>query len=136
MRSCARAPRSARLDFRDGQAEAGEARIGFRDDGSAERLDATGGFVLTTLNGGRLGSPTAAVEFDEHNQPRHGHLEGGVTMDSMRGSDTAHTVNVHGASPTAELEFNGRGELRHAHLERGVTFESEATGREVGGISD
>ena len=120
--------RSARLDFRDSEAEASEARIQFREDGSAEHLNATGGFVLTTVNGGRLASPTAAMDFDEHNQPRHGHLEGGVTMDS------AHTdSNVHGRSPMAELDFNAQGELRHAHLERGVTLESEAIGREAGG---
>ncbi len=126
--------RSARLEYRDGEADAGEARIGFRDDGSAERLDATGGFVLTTLNGGRLASPTAAMEFDEHNQPRRGHLEGGVTMDSKRGNDAAHVGSiVHGTSPTADLNFGAQGELRHAHLERGVTFENDATGGEAAG---
>lgn len=123
--------RSAKLDYRGGQADASEARIGFREDGSAERLDATSGFVLTTLNGGRLTSPTALIEFDEHNQPRHGHLEGGVTVESKRGSDAAHPENViHGSSPTAELDFNTQGQLRHAHLERGVSFESEENARE------
>ena len=24
------------------------------------------------------------MDFDEHNQPRHGHMEGGVTMDSVK----------------------------------------------------
>lgn len=120
--------RSAKLEYRAGQADAGEARIGFREDGSAKHLDATNGFVLTTLNGGRLASPAAAMEFDEHNQPRHGHLEGGVTVESKRGSDAAQTENkIHGSSPTAELDFNTQGHLRHAHLERGVTFESEQT---------
>ena len=76
--------RAATLEYREGQAEAAQARVLFRDDGSAAHLDATGGFVLTTATGGRLASPTAAMDFDEHNQPRLGHLEGGVILDSKQ----------------------------------------------------
>ena len=120
--------RAATLEYRGGQADASQTRIVFRDDGSAARLDATGGFALTTATGGRLASPTAAMDFDKHNQPRHGHLEGGVTMDSAQEGRT-----VHGASPTAELDFTAQGQLRHAHLERGVTMQSEATSLEATG---
>jgi lipopolysaccharide export system protein LptA len=119
---------AATLEYRDGEASAARAKIAFRDDGSAARLDATGGFALNTAAGGRLTSPLAAMDFDEHNQPRHGHLEGGVTMDSAREGRT-----VHGASPTAELDFTTKGQLRHAHLERGVTFASEETSAEAAG---
>ncbi len=118
--------RAAVLKYRNGEADAVDARIVFRDDGSAVRLDATDGFTLTTATGGRLASPTAAMDFDEHNQPRQGHLEGGVTMDSAQEGRT-----VHGTSPTAELEFNAQGQLRHAHLERGVAFESVETRKET-----
>ena len=120
--------RAATLDYREGQADAAQARILFRDDGSAAHLDATGGFVLTTAAGGRLASPTAAMDFDEHNQPRHGHLEGGVILDSKQeGASAQEGRTVHGASPTAELDFTVQGQLRHAHLERGVTMQSEAS---------
>jgi lipopolysaccharide export system protein LptA len=121
--------RAATLEYRNGEADAAQARIAFRDDGSAARLDATDGFTLTTATGGRLASPTAAMDFDEHNQPRHGHLEGGVTMDSAEEGRT-----VHGTSPTADMDFNAQGQLRHAHLERGVAFESvEARTEGAGG---
>jgi len=120
--------RGAVLKYRNGEADAVDARIVFRDDGSAVRLDATDGFTLTTATGGRLASPTAAMDLDEHNQPRQGHLEGGVTMDSAQEGRT-----VHGTSPTAELEFNAQGQLRHAHLERGVAFESVETRKEAAG---
>ena len=60
------------------------------------------------------------MDFDEHNQPRHGHLEGGVRMDSVSGNR-----QMHGTSPTVELEFTKQGELRLAHLERGVEMHSE-----------
>jgi lipopolysaccharide export system protein LptA len=118
--------REATLEYREGHADAAQARVLFRDDGSAARLEATGGFVLTTATGGRLASPTAAMDFDEHNQPRTGHLEGGVFLDSKQEGASAQEVRtVHGASPTADLDFAAQGQLRHAHLERGVTMQSE-----------
>jgi lipopolysaccharide export system protein LptA len=111
--------------YRNGEATAVEAAILFRDDGSAVRLDAHNGFTMTSATGAHIAAPTATLDFNEKSQPRHGHLEGGVTMDSTRDGR-----QVHGASPTAELEFTADGDLHHAHLERGVWFESnqDATG--------
>ena len=126
--------RASTLQYRDGQANAAEARILFRDDGSAAHLDATGGFALTTATGGRLASPVAAMDFDEHNQPRRGHLEGGVTLDSIQeGNGAQPSRTVHGASPNADLDFNAQGQLRHAHLERGVAMQSEEASQDAAG---
>jgi len=111
----------ATAEYRNGRATATTAKILFREDGSAVRLDAISGFTLATNSGGHLAAPTGTLEFDEHNQPHHGHLEGGVRMDSVTTGR-----QVHGTSPTAELEFSANGELRHAHLERGVDFASDA----------
>jgi lipopolysaccharide export system protein LptA len=112
--------RTATADYRDGEATASEAKLLFREDGSAIRLDASNGFTLATATGSHLAAPTGALEFNEHNQPRHGHLEGGVRMDSA-----SEGRQMHGTTPTAELEFTEKGELRHAHLERDVEMESE-----------
>ncbi|MGA2205591.1 MAG: LptA/OstA family protein [Terracidiphilus sp.] len=114
--------RAAEADYHGGKANAAQATILFREDGSVERLDATDSFTLATAAGGRLAAPVAQMDFDEHNQPQRGRLEGGVTMDSARGGRT-----VHGRSPTAELAFTARGLLKSAHLERGVALESEET---------
>ena len=111
---------AATADYRGGEATAAEAKILFRQDGSAVRLDATNGFTLATATGGHVAAPTGSMDFDEHNQPRHGHLEGGVRLDSARG-----TRQIHGNSPAAELEFTNQGQLRHAHLERSVEMTSE-----------
>ena len=115
--------REAVADYQGGQAKAGDAKVLFREDGSAVRLDAMNGFTLATTTGGHLAAPSGHMEFDEHNQPRHGHMEGGVTMDSV--SEAAGSRRqMHGTSPTAELEFNAQGQLRHAHMEQGVTMDS------------
>ena len=62
-----------------------------------------------------MAAPTGTLDFDEHNQPLHGHLQGGVAIDSDREGR-----KIHGTSPTMDLVFVGKGELRSAHLERGV----------------
>ncbi len=95
--------RSATADYRGGQAGAAQAKLLFRTDGSAQRLDATGGFTLATAMGGRLAAPMGWMEFDDHSQPRHAHLEGGVTMDSVNAVRT-----VHGTSPMAESSSRPR----------------------------
>jgi lipopolysaccharide export system protein LptA len=110
----------AMASYRGGTALVKEATIQFRDDGSAAELDAAKGFVLTTTAGGRLEAPAGKLLFDEHNEPKHGHLEGGVTIDS-----DSHGRKVHGTSPSMDMEFDSEGGLRSAHLERGVKIASD-----------
>ena len=112
--------RAATAAYRGGQAVATLATILFRDDGSAVRLDASDGFTLTTETGSHLAAPVAHLEFNEHNQPRDGRLEGGVTMDSVSGDSASGSRTLHAGSPTAQIEFTAQGRLRRAHFERGV----------------
>lgn len=113
------------------RATAVEAQIVFRDNGSVERINAAKGLTVSTNAGSRIAAPTGVLDFNEANQPRHGSLSGGVTMDSVRQGDSVREGNsasgsrtVHGVSPTMELAFDAKGELRHAHMERGVEFDS------------
>jgi lipopolysaccharide export system protein LptA len=115
---------TATADYKNGAATAGDAKLLFREDGSAARLDAVNGFTLATAGGTHITAPVGRMDFNEKNQPRHGHLEGGVIMDSASQTAGRHR-QVHGTSPAAELEFTAQGELRHAHLERGVEMQSE-----------
>ena len=125
--------RAATAGYQGGEATAGNAKILFREDGSAARLDAMNGFTLTTLTGGHLAAPTGQLDFDEHNQPRHGRLAGGVAMDSVSElRNGGGRRQVHGTAPTAELEFTAQGRLRHAHLEQGVAMDSEEQSQAAG----
>jgi lipopolysaccharide export system protein LptA len=124
---------AAKADYRGGVATAGDAKILFRDDGSVVRLEATSGFTLATATGGHLAAPTGQMDFDAHNQPRHGHLAGGVTMDAVGGKEEKDR-KLHGTAPSMELEFTARGQLRHAHLERGVEFLSQEQSEQAGGL--
>src|SRR5580698_735467 len=112
--------KAATAEYRDGQTTAADAKILFRDDGTAQRLYAMGGFTLSTATGGHLAAPTGTLDFDEHNEPQHGRLEGGVTMDSTNGARTAH-----GTSPAVEVEFTAQGELHAMKMGQGVEMASE-----------
>ncbi|HEY1766978.1 MAG TPA: hypothetical protein VGG26_04960 [Terracidiphilus sp.] len=116
--------RAASAEYRGDHAEAADAQILFRDDGTAVRLEAKHGLTLATAAGQRLAAQTGAMDFDEHNQPTHGHFEGGVTMDSVSDART-----MHGTSPMMDLEFLPRGRLHQAHLERGVEMRTDETGQ-------
>ena len=125
--------RAATADYQGGEATAGDAKILFREDGSAVRLDAMNGFTLTTATGGHLTAPTGQMDFDEHNQPRHGRLEGGVTMDSTSDSENGDWHRqLRGSAPQAELEFTAQGKLRRAHLELNVAMDSEEHTEQAG----
>ncbi len=120
---------AATADYPGRDATAGEAKIFFREDGSAARLDASGGFTLATANGAHLAAPSGSMDFTQHNQPRSAYLQGGVTMEDVSPGRT-----VHGTSPTAQLAFTPQGLLRSAHLERGVELRSEVQSRPARGV--
>ena len=111
---------AATVRYGNNASSAETAKIYFRDDGSAERLDAAGGFSVTTLTGGRLAAPKATLAFDERNEPLSGRLDGGVSIDS-----DSNGRKMHGSAPSMVLAFAGKGLLRNAHLERGVEIASE-----------
>jgi lipopolysaccharide export system protein LptA len=127
--------RTATVDYRNGQAVANQARIEFRENGSATHMDATNGFQFTTVNGQRLQAPQGRIEFNERNQPQHGWLEGGVTLDSEQAGRKAH-----GTAPVANMEFTPKGDLRHLRMDgggkgapnTGVELTSDEDGRTAG----
>jgi lipopolysaccharide export system protein LptA len=116
---------AATADYRGGHATTGDAKVLFRQDGSAVRLDAINGFNMVTATGDHIAAPSGWMEFDEQNQPTRAHMEGGVQMDSTRVTeDGAGQRRMRAAAPRAELGF-AEGQLRHTHLERGVELASE-----------
>jgi lipopolysaccharide export system protein LptA len=118
---------AATARYRDGDAQAGQSQILFREDGTVDELEAANGLVLNTKNRGRVAAPTGQLSFDAKNEPTHGHLEGGVILDSDQGGRT-----FHGSAPMADLQFSSAGLLRSVHLERNVTF---ATDEQTGDAS-
>lgn len=110
----------ARADYSGGKAQTGDALIYFRDDGSVEKLDGSGGVDLLTTAGSHVTAPRGTMDFDEKNHPHHGLLQGGTRLEMNEA-----TRQVQGSAPTAVLDFDSLGELKHAHLDQGVLFSSQ-----------
>lgn len=111
---------TATARYREGGAQAAQARILFREDGTVDELQAANGLILTTASGSRVTAPSGQLRFNQTNQPTHGHLEGGVVLDSEQNGR-----NFHGTAPKADLQFSAAGLLRSVHLERNASFASD-----------
>ncbi len=109
----------AEAEYTGGEAQTANAQIHFRDDGSVDRLDGSGGVDLRTSAGSHVTAPHGTLEFDENNHPRHGLLQGGAHLEL-----TQPNRQVQGSSPTAQLTFDREGQLSQAHMEKGVLFDS------------
>lgn len=121
--------RNASMNERSTNAQAASATVLFRDDGSVEKLNATGSLTLSNSAGSTLTAPRGELEFDAHNHPQHGLLEQGVVFDSHQSSSAAFKAErvMHGTAPTALMTFNVRGDLNSAHLEHSVDFAMQQT---------
>ena len=111
---------SATAQFRNGKTRAQQATVLVSRRRNCAKNRLSNGLALTTAAGSQLTAPMGTLQFDEHNEPQSGQLEGGVTIDS-----TNDGRKLHGTAPTAALRFDAKGELRHAHLERKVDFASD-----------
>ena len=110
----------AQANYRGSTAKAEHARLLFRNDGSAQQLDAQGGFELVTAAGGHLAAPNGTLTFDARNQPQKGSLTGGVVLNEAHEGRT-----VQGGAPAMNIDFSGKGELRHARMTGGVQIVSD-----------
>ena len=110
----------ATAEYKGGQTSAGSAKILFRSDGSAKRLDATNGFKLADGGGGQIAAPSGWLEFNAYNQPRQGHLAGGVTLNSASADR-----QLRGSARSADFAFSPQGELRLMTFHQGVQMHSE-----------
>jgi lipopolysaccharide export system protein LptA len=112
-----------------GTAHIANALLHFRDDGSVERLDGSGGVDLVTPAGSHVSAPRGWLDFDAANHPHEGLLEGGAHMEASQPGRQSQ-----GSSPTANLTFDNTGQLRYVHMQEGVKFESRQQAISARGI--
>ena len=120
----------ALADFSSGTAQMGNALIHFREDGSVLKLDGSDGVDLKTQKGGHVTAPRGTLDFDEHNHPSRGLLEGGTKLEM-----TQPNRQMQGSSPMARLAFDAQGQIRQAHLEQGVLFNTQQQAVNAKGVS-
>lgn len=104
-------------EFRNERSTAQQAIIYFRQDGSAERIDAKGNVHSVLDNGAQATSQTANVALDEKSQPAQAIMGGGVTFvakDEMQA--------MHGNAVQGTLTFGPDAMLKHAQFRDAVSF--------------
>ena len=95
----------------------------FREDGSADHLDAKGNIRLKGGEGRDITAQTANVQFDQKSQPRMANLGGGVLMHA---EDAQH--NLRGSAVEGALELGEKGIVRHARMRTSVAIVDQQLG--------
>jgi lipopolysaccharide export system protein LptA len=120
----------ALAEYSGGTAQAAQATLHFREDGTVEHMEGAGGVDLHSASGAHVTAPRGTLDFDEHNHPRVGDLTGGTHLTMNQPAR-----DVDGSAPSAHLVFDNKGELHQAHLERGVLFHTHQKGTTARGAA-
>jgi lipopolysaccharide export system protein LptA len=103
--------------YRGDRMSAEHATLLFRDDGSAQQINASGKIHLETDTGTVVDSKTGVMQMDAHSQPLKAHLTEGVAFHSY---DAQRKVN--GNAGEGVVTFGEKGILRHATLSNLVSM--------------
>jgi lipopolysaccharide export system protein LptA len=122
----------AQAQYSGGSADAALARLRFREDGTIEQMQGSGGVDLHSASGAHVSAPQGVLVFDEDNHPRTGDLTGGTRL-IMQTAANQQSRDVEGSAPSAHVIFDNKGDLRQAHLERGVLFHTRQKGTSAKG---
>ncbi len=108
---------NAATDFRNEHSTADQAIVYFRQDGSAERIDAKGNVHSVLDDGAQATSQTANVALDDKSEPTQAVLGGGVNFIAKDDAQSMHGNAVEGT-----LTFGPEAALRHAQFRNAVSF--------------
>ncbi|QNI34291.1 LPS export ABC transporter periplasmic protein LptC [Alloacidobacterium dinghuense] len=108
---------NAETEFRNERSTADQAVVYFREDGSAERIDAKGNVHTVLDDGTQTSSQTANVLLDAKSQPTQAVMGGGVNFISKND-----TQSMHGSSEEGTITFGADAALRHAQFRDAVSF--------------
>jgi len=108
---------NAETEFRNERSTADQAIIYFRQDGSAERIDAKGNVHTVLDDGAQATSQTANIALDGKSQPTLAVLGGGVNFIAKDDAQSMHGNAVEGT-----ITFGPEATLRHAQFRNAVSF--------------
>jgi lipopolysaccharide export system protein LptA len=95
----------------------------FRENGSADHLDAKGNIHLTGGEGREITAQTGNVQFDEKSQPRTANLAGGILLNAQ---DAQHILR--GSAVEGTLELGDKGTVKHARMKTSVAIVDQQNG--------
>lgn len=119
---------NASLEYDTGRGRADEATVYFRNDGTAEKVDARGHVRLQSDRGATLDAGTTEILLNEKSQPLQAALGGGLQFASTQADDTMRGSAQEGTLLFAAAGSGSRTSLRHAEFRKSVRFDEQRTG--------
>jgi lipopolysaccharide export system protein LptA len=110
-------------DYAGDKSVSDQVIVYFRENGSADHLDAKGNIHLSGGEGREITSQTGNVQFDEKSQPRLARLGGGVLLHA---EDAQHTLR--GSAVEGTLELGDKGVVKHAQMRTSVAVVDQQNG--------
>lgn len=107
----------ATAEFQTEKSYADQAIVYFRQDGSAEHIDAKGHVRVTGDDGTEVTAASSQIQMDGKSQPTRADMNGGVNMASESGQQKMHGTAVEGT-----LTFGAESTLKHAQFRNAVSF--------------
>ena len=106
-----------RTDYQSQKGSADSAIVAFREDGSAQSIDARGHVHVVTADGAIITATTSTTQLNEKSQPTQTDIGGGVNFVS-----TSPTESMHGNAISGTLTFGDNSMLKHAQFRDAVSF--------------
>jgi lipopolysaccharide export system protein LptA len=126
----------ATSEYETEKSSSDQAVVWFRQDGSAEKIDASGHVRIMTDNGAVVTSQTAHIQLDTKSQPTIAQMEGGIVFDSENqpgenGGVKEKDETMHGTASEGTLNFGPNSLLKHAEFRDAVDFTDHQTALRV-----
>ena len=106
-----------RTEYESGKGSADSAIVGFRDNGSASSINATGHVRVVTKDGAILTARNSLTQLNDESQPTNTELTGGVNFLSKTADES-----MSGSANAAVLTFGEHAMLKHATFRNAVSF--------------
>lgn len=106
-----------RTEYQSEKGSSDAAIIGFREDGSAQSIDARGHVHVVTADGATITASTSTTQLNEKSQPTQTDIGGGVNFVSASPSES-----MHGNAISGTLTFGDNSMLKHAQFRDAVSF--------------
>ena len=118
----------ATMQYEQEEGSADAATVYFRQDGTAERIDAKGHVHMKTDTGATVASETAQVLMNPESEPTEAVLNGGVQFAAVQPNQQMHGTAGSGTLSFASENASGETALRHAAFRQQVRFTDEIGG--------
>ena len=106
-----------RTDYEGAKGSSDSAIVDFRQDGSAQTINAQGHVRLATADGAVITATNSVTQLSEDSQPTQSDMAGGITFVSSTPDES-----MHGTAVSGTVTFGENSTVKHAQFRNAVSF--------------